>query len=397
MINPKLDNETKRYFYERCKVLFFLGAPNFWYSDLDMPNFLKKIYFYLSKFMDAAVILLIILEWFAFWTQNNLNEKQTADLILFSFSHPVIFSFVLSLYYYLEDIKVVLYILTHKLKVFNDKEVEREMVKRANIFSYFYTALTSMALVFYGIDGIIQVAFADGTFVTVITVWPDVNEQGLLPDFVRIINYIVWWIFLFRITTVYAFVIPVTVCLSHQYKNLCSYFYHLNDIFKEELTQEEKEKKFLEGVVVGINLHANTLWIKDETVKIFSIVFSGQILVNITVLIQLMSQVISSEHTFGNALASLSTTSAMLISTGCIMWTAGDVTVEASKLATAMFSSGWQNCAGASERRVRSLLLIAMWQSQRPVIIKCLGIIRVSYESYVSIVRSSYSVFSVLY
>ncbi|XP_053603453.1 uncharacterized protein LOC128671190 isoform X2 [Plodia interpunctella] len=207
-----------------------------------------------------------------------------------------------------------------------------------------------------------------------------------------------WWIFMFRVSGVYVMLISTLVCLGHQYKNLQSYFYNLNNIFEiAELTLRQKEEKYENGLKLGINMHARTLWCTRECEASFMWVLSGQILVNVTVIILLMAQMLSSERTFGSVSAIVSTMTAMLISTGFFMWNAGDVTVEAAALSTAMFNSGWQNCQGDSTVRVRKLLVIAMTQAQVPVSIRALGIVALSYQSYVSIVKSSYSVFSVLY
>ncbi|XP_050343783.1 uncharacterized protein LOC126769181 isoform X2 [Nymphalis io] len=105
----------------------------------------------------------------------------------------------------------------------------------------------------------------------------------------------------------------------------------------------------------------------------------------------------NSERTLVNALTILSTSIAVLTSTGFLMWNAGDVTIEASLVPNAMYSSGWQHCRGPTSAIVRKLLVVAMTQGQKPVMLRSFGIVEISYQSYLSIVKSSYSAFSILY
>ncbi|XP_075971230.1 odorant receptor Or2-like [Anticarsia gemmatalis] len=78
------------------------------------------------------------------------------------------------------------------------------------------------------------------------------------------------------------------------------------------------------------------------------------------------------------------------------MWNAGDITVEASKLPNAIYASGWQNYRGNS-KIIRKLVVNALFQAQRPVVMKAFNIVELSYETYVMILKTSYSVFSVFH
>lgn len=64
------------------------------------------------------------------------------------------------------------------------------------------------------------------------------------------------------------------------------------------------------------------------------------------------------------AAATAITATAVLIGTGFFLWNAGDITEEAAKLPTAMYSSGWHNCHGTATIRVRKLVMIAMNHAQ---------------------------------
>ncbi|CAH2243686.1 jg26156 [Pararge aegeria aegeria] len=257
------------------------------------------------------------------------------------------------------------------------------------------------ALISYGFDGALQALLHDGTFVTVVTAWPDVTDKSVEANIGRIIGYLLWWVCMHRVYAVFVLFIITMGSLHYQFKNVQSYFCSLNDIFDEhdfsETGQENSERKYEEALKVGIHLHADTLWCTRQCQLVCSFVYSAQIIVNVAVMCVLMLQMVNSERTLASAFTIVLATVALLSSTGILMSNAGDITFEATLVPTAMYSSGWQNCRGERSRRVRKLMVIAMNEAQKPVIIRSFGIMEISYQSFVSMVKASYSAFSFLY
>ncbi|KAM3956772.1 uncharacterized protein ACR2FA_009272 [Aphomia sociella] len=396
---PYRSNRTTEYFASACHIIFFWGMPNFWIEDLKLPKTFVKIYRFICKWGVIILYSFVLLEWGALFTQHSLTEKQRSDAILFSMSHPLLYSYCIIMSRNRDDIKDLLYSLTVNLKsIHNNEQIEMNMIKKLKWYSAACMGTCGVSMLMYGIDAAIQTLKTGSSFVTVITLWPDVNDTRQISELFRVAMYLVWWAFMIRIFATFILVISLNICISHQYENLCEYFYNLEAIFEDyKLSPNQMEEKYEEGFKTGIKLHAETLWCTRQNQKTCSVIFVGQILVNVSVLVLLMIQMVDSERTLGNLMVSASTAAAMLGSTGFFMWNAGDVTVEASKLATAMYSSGWENCQGSCALRIRQLLVIAMMQAQKAVILRSLGVIEISYQSYLSIVKSSYSVFSVLY
>ncbi|XP_052755490.1 uncharacterized protein LOC113513621 [Galleria mellonella] len=392
-------NPSTRYFAKMCHIIFIWGMPNFWIEDLSLSRVFTTVYSYFSRSVSVVLYSFVILEWAAFFTQPSLSEKQSSDRLLFTFSHPLLFSYTIVMTHNQEKIRDLLFRLTVSLKNdYNDDEIENHMIKKAKLYCIGCLGMCSMAMIMYGFDGAMQYMKTGASFTTVITAWPDVNDLRPIPHMFRIATFIVWWIFMIRVFSAFLLVISLNVCLSHQYINLCSYFSTLNAIFEDfKLTQNEMDDKYEEGFKIGIKQHAETIWCTRRNQEVCSAIFVGQILVNVQVLVLLLSQMVDSEKTLGTLLSAATTAVSLLVSTGFFMWNAGDVTVEASKLATAIYCSGWENCSRRCAVRVRKLLVLAMMQAQKPVIIRGLGVIEISYQSYLSIVKSSYSVFSVLY
>lgn len=109
---------------------------------------------------------------------------------------------------------------------------------------------------------------SDATFTTVITVWPDVNYKSTAADICRAISYILWWAFMTRVFATYSMMLSLMVALEHQFKNLMSYFCNLALIFEEDLSQEQKELKYEEGVKIGFKLHSDTIAYVNKTVDV---------------------------------------------------------------------------------------------------------------------------------
>ncbi|KAJ8727302.1 hypothetical protein PYW07_001421 [Mythimna separata] len=392
-------SKTTDFFYKLCYVVYFCGLPNFWLEELKLPKRFVRIYDKFTTFNNTLICFLVVFELASFFTQKNLTEKQKSNLILYGISHPMLCCFRLMLSRLQGKVKLVMYNLTVRLKaVHNDPEVERQMLRTTNMYMFALVFSCLMSMVMYAAEAGWEVVRYDVTFTTIVTAYPDVEDRSDLANVVRALCFVTWWIFLTRICSVYSLVIALTTCLSHQYKNLQSYFVSLDDIFeREDFSQAEKEEQYEKGFKVGIKLHSDTLRCTQQTQTVCRGVFSGQIVFNICLLVVLMAQMANSERTLVNLFAAVFTASAVLISTGFYMWNAGDVTVEASHLSTAMYFSGWHNCRGQSSVRLRKLIVITMSQAQRPVVLKGLGYIDLSYQSYITIVKSSYSVFSVLF
>ncbi|KAJ8727301.1 hypothetical protein PYW07_001420 [Mythimna separata] len=392
-------SKTTDFFYKLSYVVYLFGLPNYWLEELKLPKRFVRLYDKFLMFNNGLIYFLIFFELAAFFTQTNLTEKQNSNLILYALSHPMLFSFHVMLSRLQNKVRLLMYNLTVRLKaVHNDLEVERQMLTRTYMYVFALLFSCCLSMVMYAAEAVWEVVRYDVTFTTLVTAYPDVEDRSGFANVVRALCFIIWWIFLTRMFAVYMLVISLTTCLSHQYKNLQSYFMSLSDIFeREDCSQAEKEELYEIGFKVGIKLHSETLRCTQQTQTVCRGVFSGQIVFNICLLVVLMAQMANSERTLMNLCATVFTATAVLIGTGFYMWNAGDVTVEASHLGTAIYFSGWYNCQGQSSVRLRKLVVITMCEAQRPVLLKGLGYIELSYQSYITIVKSSYSVFSMIF
>ncbi|XP_075971224.1 uncharacterized protein LOC142973435 [Anticarsia gemmatalis] len=381
------------------KFAFFFGLPNYWIEDLEFPGNFYKHNHQINKFGNMCSYILIFSEYGAFFTQKNLSDKQAYYLKIYVLAHTIVTLFRIRVTYRHSEIKELMYKLGIRLKeVYNDLLVEELMIKKAKFFSVAFWVCCIISVMLMTLEACLKVIFVGEPFNTIITVVPDVNDNSLSSNIIRAIYYVLWWVYITRIFSVYALVICLTTAVSFQFMNLNSYFKSLDGIFEEEhLMRKEKEAKYEAALKIGIKLHDETLKCTDELQTICQEVFSGQIMFNLILLTLLMYQMVHSDRTLANTLTVIVTASSILLSTGFFMWNAGDITVEAEGLSTSIFCSGWENCYNDSSIRVRKLIVIAMMRAQQPVILTGFGIITLSYQSFVSIIKSSYSVFSVMY
>ncbi|CAK1598430.1 unnamed protein product [Parnassius mnemosyne] len=392
-------NLTSEFFKKFCKYIYLCGNSYLWIEEIEFSSLFLKVYRKLTDLITVCIYIFISMQLAGLFTQPNLTEKQYYDRFVLSFCHPVTIVFYLYTDYYKNTTKEIIFKLAVVLKnVYNDKDIERQMLRKSKLYSVAILCNFSTTLISYGFDGLVQVACREGTFTTVITAWPDVEDRSVYANIGRVATYIVWWLYVIRLSATYLLMTFLTICLSYQYKNLQSYFYNLEKIFDEnELSQFEKEKKYERSVKIGIKLHSETNWCVDKTQTVLAFVFNGQIMINVVLICTVMLQMANSERTISNALATVTTGTTCLVCTGFFMWFAGDITVEAGSLSTAIYSSGWENCEGDCSARMRRLLVFAITQSQKPVVLRSFGIVDLSYQSFVTIVKASYSVFSLLY
>ncbi|KAF9802675.1 hypothetical protein SFRURICE_011686 [Spodoptera frugiperda] len=392
------ETDTTRMIDKYNKFWFLCCCPDFWVKKVDYSDSFTRIY-RPSMLVNHLVMLIFCSSCFlSLWTQHDLTQSQNSDRLAYAASTPVIiilYHFVIL--YYTEDVKQVLYKLAVVLKVdHNDKKAEEDMIKQSKLHNGIFFSSCVCNMVFVGLNNFYRAVTTDATFITCISAWPDIEDRSTLAGLTRVVVYFVWFSHVVRNMGVFLIIHTVLLLLSQQYKNLQSYFEDLNKIFLEnELTQEEQELKFEVRFKKGIEQHALTLWCVDETQRIFQITFSSHVLLWCGLLISILPDVLNNDtHSLTMLVSNAPRVCAALVGLGYYMWPAGDITVEASNVPHAMYGSGWQCCHNRSSR-IRKLVVLAMMQAQRSIELKAFGHFTFSYETYVAIVKMSYSLFSV--
>lgn len=98
------------------------------------------------------------------------------------------------------------------------------------------------------------------TYTTIITAWPEVDDNSIQANCVRLLWNILWWELIVRALAVYGFVICIMSCVSHQFAQLREYFLRLDHIFdRKHLNQTQMEMDYEKGFKVGMDFYNNTL------------------------------------------------------------------------------------------------------------------------------------------
>ncbi|XP_047996382.1 uncharacterized protein LOC125234216 [Leguminivora glycinivorella] len=397
MNNPNFSCSYIRYFQKLTKFVYIITATNFWFKDVKLPNRFVKVYDSVSKFLEAIVIAFVITGFGASYTQKNLSEKQSTDILMKSVSSLFVYTMYGCVVYNKIEIRELLYSLTVSLKEIYNEEVQKQMLMKIKMYMAGLVFVGCCPMTAYGVEGAFYALTSNVTFTTVIPIWPDLEDRSFFAGFARILIYIVWLLMVAHVMAIYSLIICISICLGYQYANLCKYFLDLNTVFDGEGSIEERERRYEEGVKVGIKMHNIILRCVNQMQSSCKIVYGGQILLNVCVMLLLMIQMMQSDRSLPQLAPIVSMAMGVLVSSGLFIWSAGDITVEAGLLPNAMFHSGWHNCRGLSSVRVRKLITFAMNEAQHVVVMKGLGVIELSYDSYIAIVKSSYSVFSIIY
>ncbi|KAL4707618.1 hypothetical protein ACJJTC_014723 [Scirpophaga incertulas] len=252
-------NDFTKIFIKINKFGYYLGLPPMW-KETALAEQLLPLQHFLRIGLNLITVVFILMEWFSYYTQVNLSKKQHKDQLIFAISHPLLLLNVINVEMYSSKIEELLNEMIISLKlIYNDKELEREAIRKSKIFSAVFCAIMVFAFLSYCIDAT-QVVIGGGTFTTIITSWPDVHDYSLMANIARVLTNLVWFHFLVRISGIYILVNSATISVSQQFTNLQSYFYSLHAIFEEHIPQNEKEEKYEQALILGIQMHVRTLW-----------------------------------------------------------------------------------------------------------------------------------------
>ncbi|XP_059052929.1 uncharacterized protein LOC131847382 [Achroia grisella] len=377
------------------KIFLFYGIPTIWTHEFVLPKLVVRLCDAYRILSNIVMFIFVAMEWGAFFTQSNLTEKQRIDRLIFNFTHPYLLTFIVNIEYYQEKSKQILYTMMVTLKkIYNDRDVEKKLIKKCTFFSMSFFIAVTVSAIFFGLDAYFQVITTGATFTKPLSAWPDLEDRSTIANVGRIANYIFLFMLLDKASGIYVTVVLFLVCLSHQYTNLNIYFRNLSKIFDENISQIEKERKYEKALIIGIDLHVQTMRCTKQCESIFKNIFNFQIILNVMLVVLLMLQIMSPGSSWITAIPLVSTGISLMYGTGFFMWNAGDIT--ASEVATALYCSGWENCR-LSTLRIRNLLVMTIRQAQKPETLKAFGILSLSYESYVSIIKAPYTIFSVIH
>ncbi|XP_075971954.1 uncharacterized protein LOC142973815 [Anticarsia gemmatalis] len=356
-----------------------------------------KVYDKFQVLAEALLIMMLVSNFLAIFTQRNLSQRQATDLSLTTITSPYVFYSYYTFLYYKKQVRDLLYNWVVVLKEhYSDTKGQMQMIREMKV--YFGMVVISAAIVVLerALHSFINWALYGAIFNPFVTAWPDVTEASSVGFAIRLTYYIVTWLYSLRGQGTYGLIIILLVIPTYQFRDVQNYFYSLENIFKEDDSQEEKERKYEEGFRRGIYMHVLSLWCLRQCQYVCRTIFCGQLFVTIASLLLVMPPLLVSEG-LSAKLPYVPMLVVILTELAIIMCNSGNITYEALGVADAIYCSGWHNCYGMSSVRVRKLVVISMMQAQQRVVLTAFGVLELSYENFVTIVKTAYSLFSVFY
>nr|AIG51870.1 odorant receptor [Helicoverpa armigera] len=399
-IPPFKENAMTKFLDELNTIFFLVGLTDLWISEVKFSKRFIKIYKKINYFMDFLCLFFVVFLIGSYFTQKDLTEKLANDRLMFSIILPGNLVFYYICIYYKEEIRNLLYHLTVVLKEqHNDTRLEREMIRKIRVFSITLNSIAFVVDTSYGFGALYEVVTKGENFNTIVPAWPDVHDNSSLAGAMRVFFYFCWLNpIATRVLTTFSLLLTEMVAVCYQFRNLQSYFYSLDDIFSDDtLSQKEKEIKYEDRFKIGIRMHIMTLWCKKLHQHVNKEILAIEMVLFFAMLMSELTTLLGGERNASQLCMMFLISVSTCISLGFFMWNGGDITIEASKISEAMYSSGWQNCRGNSSVRMRKLVTFAIKQAQDPVVYKTVGVVDLSHTSYVTLVKMPYSAVSVLY
>ncbi|XP_068622637.1 uncharacterized protein [Battus philenor] len=393
------ENHVQKYYLKKiCYALHWFGLGDFWYEKFSRRNRLKSFYL-LWMFLANAYIFLMIANEMLAHIRNDLNEKERGDLILFSFAHPAIAGKIFVLYIKREKVKEVLQILLeeNKEEVF-DQKLDRNSVRRAKIyctclFVNIYIILTSATV--EGIKNHIEEGVPIRTEVTFV---PTRDDSGLLVNVFRFFIQLHWWFMVSIMCAIDFLSISSLVFLSYKFKRVRLHFEKFRCILIKEYkfkTGEVLDEMFRKNFVLGVKLHQHALRCSRKIQKSLGGLYSVQVCESISMLVTCLLKLTMNERNILATIKNLTFITCVILLNGAYMIAGGDVTYEASLISDSVFHSGWEYAKPNGS--LRNLVVITLQRSQAPIRMTAFGVLSLSYDSFISVLRLSYSFFAVMY
>ncbi|KAJ0175297.1 hypothetical protein K1T71_009438 [Dendrolimus kikuchii] len=281
---------------------------------------------------------------------TDLTEKEKNDLVQFDFAHTLIYAKIVTFYVYKKEIKYVLKrFLEETRHVYCSIELDKASVR---LFVRYCAALVGASYITLGSTFVeaYRAHVNEGIPIrTEVTYLPTRNQTGVSINVFRFFIEFHWYYIVGIMSTIDS----LTVCC-----------------------------------LVFLGMSARNVQ------KTFGIFYNIQILETVTLLVMCLVKVSAERHTV-YLLANLAYIACLIVLTGAYMLPAGDITHEASLLSTSIFHCGWELAACRTDLRV--LAVIALQRSQVPVTMTAFGILTLSYTNLITVLRSSYSFFAVMY
>ncbi|XP_053612036.1 uncharacterized protein LOC128676117 [Plodia interpunctella] len=387
----------QKYFYKLlCRCLYFFGCGDFWYEQKGKSTIKKNLYAFWAGLSNIYLVVVILNEFLAY-TRTDLLEKEKNDLMQHTFAHPAVWSKIAILMFRKKRVMLVLKRFFEETRsIYSSNAIDKAALSKSFKYCFALGFVCWSTLCTAEIDGV-RAHFKEGIPIrTEVTYFPTRSNSGV---FINILRFFMdfHWFYLVAIMLIVDFLaISSLIFTEAKFKLLQLYFKDLEKLFNDKTkSKKEQDEDFKERFIEGIRLHEDALWSAKNIQSSLGSIYSIQIFESLSLLTICLIKLVTSERILVLLIANFAYIICVIVLTGTYMTAGGDITYEASRLSTAIFHCGWEICQKKSE--LRPLAVLAIQRSQVPVYMTAFDIIELSYVNYISVLRSSYSFFAVMY
>ncbi|XP_075979648.1 uncharacterized protein LOC142978917 [Anticarsia gemmatalis] len=390
---------TKSLLRNVCKYVYYAGAGNCWYENI-YPE--SKSYQLYSVITFSIYTTMIFLENVAALF-GNFPEVEKNSAVMFSAIHNIVLTKMFLLLYHKKSIRKLNYEMATVGEDLEEEHVMNKQYTKAKVGISLYIISVYLSLIAYGVESARRAIVEGAPFYTVVTYLPFYDDNSVVALIFRIFFYITWLYMMLPMMSADCMPITHLITMTYKFITLCHHYESIRKEFEQDLltmNKTEATEKLKARCLEGIRMHQKLLYLADEIHRVFGIIMSLQVCESSAVAVLLLLRLALSPHLdLTNAFMTYTFVGSLFLLLALNLWNAGEVTYQASLLSSAIFYCGWHLCDPEKERHrdIRRLVLIASAQAQKPLILKAFGIQDLSYETFVSVARMTYSVFAVFY
>ncbi|KAL4710987.1 hypothetical protein ACJJTC_017952 [Scirpophaga incertulas] len=354
-----------------CKKMFLGGYGNFWYEEgpNSVGNDSTILYWLYTRIVFGAYGVMAILELLAAFC-GDFPDEQKADAMA----------------------------LSHELPASNGYETE---IYKLIVITY--AASVFITLILFLVEGFRRV-FQGSYYVTVITYYPRAEDNDPLANFIRILFTVIFVSFVENMVTGLDG-LTVTHLIMYRYKfiTLRNYFNTLRDDvlrIKDSGNCILAAEKLTSGLIEGIVMHKELLRLILDLDDVFGTITALQLFLCSGTAVAIMLQIaLSDSLSFVGVIKMVIFVTAIAMLLGLSLCNAGEILYEASLLSDSIFYCGWYEVPPLPSPRTNhsKLVLVALMQAQRPLVMKAFKMIELTYATYLEVGRMTYSIFALFY
>ncbi|XP_034833170.1 odorant receptor 4-like [Maniola hyperantus] len=390
---------TKHLLKSYCRYVYYAGAGNFWFENIYPETGCYKIY---SVISFSIYFVMILLENLAFLF-GDFPEVEKKSAMMFAAIHDIILIKMFLLLYHKSSVRQLNSEMATVMEAIEEDKLMKKQQMKVQWGITFYVITVYLSLSAYGVESL-RKSIVEGTpFYTVVTYFPHYQDDSIIASILRVFFYMTWLYMMLPMISADCMPIIHLITIAYKFITLCQHFERIRQDFDKNvfvMRNEEATKLLKAGYLKGIRMHQKLMFLADEIHRVFGITMSLQVCESSAVAVLLLLRLALSPHlNLTNAFMTYTFVGSLFFLLALNLWNAGEITYQASLLANSMFYCGWHLCKmdQRAHNDIRRLVLIGCTQAQKPLILKAFGIQDLSYNTFVSVARMTYSIFAVFY